>query len=464
VSAETNRRILVIDDNAAIHQDFAKILCDSSGGAAVADAKAAFFGGAPAAKPKGAAFELVSAYQGEEALAKIEASLKDSKRFAMAFVDVRMPPGWDGIETIARLWQVDPDLQAVICTAFADYSRDDMIAKLGQSDRLLILKKPFDPVEVQQLASALTEKWSSMQRERLRIEEAKRSEQEARAYAASLKTINRALETAKASSEAAAAAKSTLLINLSQKIAGSIRSVRDGAETLCSSACSETERLENARVLREKSESLCHVFDDLADYSRIESGELEVERRRCSPSEIAERVVLGLMSRARAKKLELRVDCKDLVPESIETDPARLEQALAHVVENAIRCTETGSVRVVIEHASRGEWEEHEVLFHVIDTGVGIDAEDRGRLFEPFGPCSAGRPEGTHLGLALSKRLCQKLGGDIGFESTPGEGSTFTLRVAAGDLSGVRMVDHPRAPLPSESTEGARTHPSLRDV
>ena len=77
----------------------------------------------------------------------------------MAFVDVRMPPGWDGIETIARIWEVYPDLQIVVCTAYSDYSWEEMRAKVGQPDSLLVLKKPFDNIEVQQLAHALTKKW-----------------------------------------------------------------------------------------------------------------------------------------------------------------------------------------------------------------------------------------------------------------------------------------------------------------
>ena len=77
----------------------------------------------------------------------------------MAFVDVRMPPGWDGVETITRIWKLYPDLQVVICTAYSDYSWEEMIRQLGKSDSLVILKKPFDNIEVLQLAHALTEKW-----------------------------------------------------------------------------------------------------------------------------------------------------------------------------------------------------------------------------------------------------------------------------------------------------------------
>jgi DNA-binding NtrC family response regulator len=76
----------------------------------------------------------------------------------MAFVDVRMPPGWDGIEVTPRLWVADPNLQIVICTAYSDYTWEEIFARVGTSDRMVILKKPFDPVEVLQLAHALTEK------------------------------------------------------------------------------------------------------------------------------------------------------------------------------------------------------------------------------------------------------------------------------------------------------------------
>jgi signal transduction histidine kinase len=129
-----------------------------------------------------------------------------------------MPPGWDGIETLARVFEADARIQAVICTAYSDHSWDEILARLGRSDRLLILKKPFDNVEVQQLASALTEKWNAEARERARMEEVRAAEREARSYAASLATMNRALEAARAVAVAAAQAKSEFLANMSHEI------------------------------------------------------------------------------------------------------------------------------------------------------------------------------------------------------------------------------------------------------
>lgn len=155
----SNRRILVVDDNPAIHADFRKILCPPIDEHSVIDNLEGMLFDEVTQHVDSVAFELQSAHQGQDALEMLKAARDHDRPFALAFVDVRMPPGWDGIETIARLWKVDPSLQVVICTAYSDYSWDDMRARLGQPENLVVLKKPFDNVEVQQLAHALTRKW-----------------------------------------------------------------------------------------------------------------------------------------------------------------------------------------------------------------------------------------------------------------------------------------------------------------
>jgi PAS domain S-box-containing protein len=154
-----NHRILIIDDNPSIHADFRKILCPANPD----DTKlrgmeeALFEESRPAAQTM--SFQVDSAYQGQEGLEMVRQSLAENRPYAMAFVDVRMPPGWDGVETIARIWEVFPELQIVVCTAYSDYSWEELRHQVGQPDNLLVLKKPFDNVEVQQLAHALTKKW-----------------------------------------------------------------------------------------------------------------------------------------------------------------------------------------------------------------------------------------------------------------------------------------------------------------
>jgi diguanylate cyclase (GGDEF)-like protein len=152
-----NRRILVIDDNPAIHRDFRKILDPGPDkDEALALSEAALFGTTRVARPT---YELDFAFQGQEALTMVEHALQDDRPYAMAFIDMRMPPGWDGLETIERLWQVQPLLQVALCTAHSDYSWEQMAERLELDDRLLILKKPFDAIEIRQMASALTAKW-----------------------------------------------------------------------------------------------------------------------------------------------------------------------------------------------------------------------------------------------------------------------------------------------------------------
>ena len=160
MSQKPNRRILVIDDQASIREDFKKILGDGSESQEVqSDARSAFMG---SAQPVSLShyFELSTAGQGQQGVDLLRASLAKDEPFAMAFVDVRMPPGMDGLQTVKALWELDARLQVVICTAYSDYSFDDIVREIGTSDRLLILKKPFDPVEVRQMAGALSEKWN----------------------------------------------------------------------------------------------------------------------------------------------------------------------------------------------------------------------------------------------------------------------------------------------------------------
>ena len=166
---EPNRRILVIDDNHAIHEDLRKILIGGNPDQPdMADDEAFLFDAVATAST---VFELDSAYQGKEGLHRVERALAEGRPYAMAFVDVRMPPGWDGVETITRLWAADPRLQVVICTAYSDYSWREIGQRLGHSDNLLILKKPFDNIEVIQLAHALTRKWLVGRQAEARLED-----------------------------------------------------------------------------------------------------------------------------------------------------------------------------------------------------------------------------------------------------------------------------------------------------
>jgi CheY-like chemotaxis protein len=162
VSAGAARRIIVIDDNPAIVNDFRKLLCPEPPGGAPAskhldELDAAIFGGTRSEAPRDG-FLVDSASQGQEGYERIKRMRYSGRPYALAFVDMRMPPGWDGIETLERIWADSPDLEAVICSAYSDYSWNEVIKRLNRP-ALRLLSKPFESKDVLDLAWTLTTRW-----------------------------------------------------------------------------------------------------------------------------------------------------------------------------------------------------------------------------------------------------------------------------------------------------------------
>lgn len=159
--------ILTIDDNESIHEDYRKVLVGEETDRRLAEAAEFLFGDdSKEVDPDqlknrlaDRVYKLDSALQGAAGLAKIEESLANDIPYACAFVDVRMPPGMDGVETAKRIWEVDPDLPIVLCTAYSDHSWEEVSQQLDRTDQLLILKKPFDPIELRQVAASQTARW-----------------------------------------------------------------------------------------------------------------------------------------------------------------------------------------------------------------------------------------------------------------------------------------------------------------
>jgi PAS domain S-box-containing protein len=572
---QDNHRILIIDDNRAIHDDLRKILIDSDEDTNLLSDESFLFD-TPASKPVSARFEIDSAYQGQEGLALVQAKLAQETPYSLAFVDVRMPPGWDGVETIARLWQVDPNLQIVICTAYSDYSWNDIHAKLGRSDNLLVLKKPFDSIEVIQLAHAMTRKWIISHQARARLEDldlmvarrtaelqasnqalqkefAERAKAEAAfrvVFEASPIGIalldekfrfvgaNSALERlhglardciigndpvelewfntrdeltqiigaglaedgidqyelgfknaalgdrngllwarrvdirdvphvlcfllditervqmeqdlrrARVAAESAAQAKSDFLANMSHEIRTPLNGVLGLSSFLEEESLPESIR-EMGRHIRASGEMLRRVVDDVLDFSKIESGKLELEKEPFSVRESLEWSIGIYRKAALDKKLILALDVDDAVPDRLAGDATRLRQIVTNLINNAIKFTEAGSIRVVVT----AQVSEHDLNFcrlhiAVSDTGIGIPADRIDRLFQSFSQVDAStnrRFGGTGLGLAICRRLVEMMGGEISVTSKLGSGSTFAFSVplsigaaggeTAGDLS-----------------------------
>lgn len=158
-----NNRILLVDDNEDIHVDFRKVLDapDDLGNERLDQLVKSLFDEPVVAKQNHVKFSIDSAYQGEEALRMVREAEKAGRPYCVVFMDVRMPPGWDGVQTIRRIWNEFRFTEVVIVTAYSDYTWDNLVEELGLSDKLLCIKKPFDPMTVKQIAVNLTKKWNT---------------------------------------------------------------------------------------------------------------------------------------------------------------------------------------------------------------------------------------------------------------------------------------------------------------
>lgn len=174
MSSEGNNRLLVIDDNPDIHRDFTKILTGGAGhetSATLDSLENDIFGAAPTASGEQIQFALTHCYQGQEGFEAVRDAKAANTPFVAAFVDMRMPPGWDGLRTIREIRTIDEEMTIVICTAYSDHSWHEIASQAGALDRLLILKKPFDPIELEQLARSLQERDALYRRAQMRTEE-----------------------------------------------------------------------------------------------------------------------------------------------------------------------------------------------------------------------------------------------------------------------------------------------------
>ena len=473
----TNRRILLVDDMPTIHEDFRKILVPHSPAKSALDAaKAALFG--EEVQPLALPFELDSAYQGQEGLAKVRDSLAADQPYALAFVDMRMPPGWDGVETIERLWEADPRLQVVICTAYSDTSWEEVLNRLDARDRLLILKKPFDNIEVRQLANALTAKWEMTQQLALQIDHLEEAVDE---RTRRLSQTNEALhvEITERKHLQTQLVQSEKLASIGQLAAGVAHEINNPIGYIFSNfgtlqdyldslfqmlrayemaavaspeVAADLKRLRQQLqieflkedvpgLMRESKEGIVRVrqiVQDLKDFSRVDS----VQEWQLADLHQGIDSTLNIVASEVRYKADV-VKEYGVIPE-IECLPSQINQVVMNLVINAAHAIGPERGRITIRTGCEGG----KLWFEVADTGSGIAPEHLSRIFDPF---FTTKPvgKGTGLGLSLSYGIVQKHHGRIEVESTLGQGTCFRVTLPVSRSAMDEVLTEPAGSIPA---------------
>ncbi|NQU20634.1 MAG: response regulator, partial [Candidatus Nealsonbacteria bacterium] len=276
---------------------------------------------------------------------------------------------------------------------------------------------------------------------------------------AALETVNKTLVEANLAAEAATREKSNFLANMSHEIRTPMTAILGCVDLLLEGDLSEEEQTTNAAVVRRNGKLLLELINNVLDLSKLESGKLVEESMDCSLFEIVDDVTSLLRVKAVDKGLELIVEFAYPLPQRIRTNPIRLRQILVNLVDNALKFTERGSVRIAVRYEQ--DTVGPRLHFAVTDTGIGMTAQQQAKIFQPFTQAdetTTRRFGGTGLGLTISKRLTHMLGGDIQLQSTPGLGTTFTATIFPGLLHDVPMLSAgPKPAAPSaEATGNAR--------
>lgn len=409
-----SRRIIVIDDKNEIHQDFIKSLGVGDEEIGVDDdfddLDSEIFGESkdPKKAKRNVQYQVESAHQGLEGLSKIEAAQAEGNPFALAFVDVRMPPGIDGIETIRKIWEVAPETEIVLCTAYMDYSHDDIVRELGVTDRLLFLKKPFDSVAVRQMALTLTTKWN----------------------------LNRELDRHLAGLQEQVDSKTQMLLESSKfvalgQMAGGVAHEINNPLTIIQGYCEgltiqlakpdrdEKKIIQYIETIQKGTFRISGIVKGLLSFSREAKQDPAKDENLC---DLIDETLFFSSERFKLLDIRLEIDIpKELI---VHCRATQLSQVLVNLLNNGADAISELSDKWMRIEATE---EASHVVVAVTDSGPGIDLEAQKRLFDPFfSTKEVGK--GTGLGLSVSKGILESHGGSLEIDN--GSPNTrFVLRI-----------------------------------
>ena len=393
-------RILLADDDPGILECYAEVLGLEDGRDELTESRDALdsglFGGTTA-EPQDAEFDLTLCRQGEEAVAAVEASLKQEAPFAVAFLDVRMPPGLDGVRTAQRIRFLDPNVNIVIVTGQSDLSVKEIARKIMPLDKFLYCQKPIQNEELEQMAMSLSAKWAAE----------------------------------KSLTEFAGKSKKQFLANMSHELRTPLNAVIGFSELIKTEAMgpmAHDQYRQYVDDIHQCSTHLLSVINNILDQSKVEGGRFELNKQPVDAGTLLRRVIDRMQQPAKDSGHAIQIDIAEDLPDVL-ADERAVEQIVINLLSNAIKFTpDGGTITVAASAGSEG------IRLSVSDTGIGIAADQIPVVLEPFRQFEGGLDrayDGTGLGLPLSATMVELHGGSIRIDSTPGHGTTVSVDLPA---------------------------------
>jgi signal transduction histidine kinase len=333
----------------------------------------------------------------------------------------------DGLELMREALARGCKAPIILLTGNDDWETDVEAMKAGAADYLV--KDHLDPRLLERSIRYALER--------------KRAQEELLEYAHEIERKNRDLAQAVQVSQEATKLKSQFLANVSHEIRTPMNGVLGMTEMLLDTELTAEQR-DYAETAFRSGEALLEIIDSLLDLSKIEAGKMQLEAVDFNPAEVLREVLKLVSGRARNKGLTIGAEIGEEAHGQLRGDPLRLRQVLLNLVANAIKFTENGEVSVKVDLAESSE-QGVQLLFEVQDTGIGLTADAQARLFQPFVQADGSitrKYGGTGLGLAISKQLIEMMGGRVGVDSQPDQGSRFwfTARFQRARVAGPPAV------------------------
>lgn len=399
-------RILIIDDVAEIHANIRSIF-ELRPSDKLEELTKDLFGATKAPHPYRDRLESLvidSAYQGEEGYEMVKAARAEGRPYSVALVDMRMPPGWDGLETIKKIREIEADTEIIICSAYSDYSWHEIAAELGANDKYLFLSKPFELTEMKQMVMNLSEKFSLHEKHREALE---------------------VLKKANAAAESSAQAKQEFLSIIGHELRTPLNVILLTLEDILEQQ-SDDEALQIIRNSHRSTLRLARTIEDILTYTQLDKTDFRFQKGKIVIADIESEV----KTRWALEETVLRIEVSEELPKTLVGDREKLLHLINQLLSNAFKFDGRGPISLKLSPASRANPKSliYPLKIEVRDQGIGMTSDQLQRSMELFyqaNPISSG----SGLGLSYVKKLVDALGGTISLESDPGLGTLVSLHL-----------------------------------